>query len=126
MQRMTRIVCFLGFGLALLVSALPLVATAGDVVIAVAPQTLLLSSVQGGEITVHVTIAYSRVDKSSVTLNGIPVKWTKADSRGELVAKFDEAAVKAIVSAPSAVLTLKGVTVDGEAFEGSDTVRVVQ
>lgn len=125
MQRMMRIVCSLGFGLALLVSAAPTVATAGDVVVAVAPQTLLLSSVQGGEITVHATIAYSKVDKSSVTLNDIPVKWTKADSRGELVAKFDEAAVKAIVSAPSAVLTLKGVTVDGEAFEGSATVRVV-
>ena len=125
MQRMMRIVCFLGFGLALLVSAAPTDATAGDVAVVVAPKTLLLSELQGGEITVHATIAYSQVDCATLTLNGIPVTWTKADSRGELVAKFDEAAVKAIVSAPSAVLTLKGATVDGEAFEGSATVRVV-
>jgi len=52
------------------------------------------------------------------------VAWTKADCRGELVAKFDEAAVKAIVEPPSATLTLTGMTIDGDEFSGSDTVKV--
>ena len=125
MQRMKRLVSLLAFGAALLVVAAP-VASAEEVVVQVAPATLLLSSTQSGQVTVHVTIAYSRVDLSrAITLNGIPSSWTFADSRGELVAKFDEVAVKAIVAAPSATLTLTGVTVDGESFEGSDTVRVV-
>ena len=98
---------------------------AEGVTIAVAPHTLLLSSIQGGEVTVHAEIAYGRVETASITLNGVAVKWTKSDARGELVAKFDEDEVKAIVTAPSADLTLRGMTVDGEPFEGTDTVRVV-
>jgi len=98
--------------------------TAETVEVQVAPQTLLLSSEQGGEVTVHVTIPYSHVDTSTLTLNGLAVAWTKADCRGELVAKFDEAAVKAIVEPPSATLTLTGMTIDGDEFSGSDTVKV--
>ena len=100
-------------------------APAEEVVIAVAPQTMLLSSIQSGEVTVHVEIAHSRVDCATITMNGVPVMWTKADSRGELVAKFDEEMVKGVVEVPSTVLTLKGLTVEGEPFEGSDEVRVV-
>ena len=92
--------------------------------VAVSPQTLLLSSDQGGEVTVHTEVPLALVDRDSPTLNGVPVAWTKADARGNLVAKFDEPAIKAIVEPPSAVLTLEGYTTDGVAFAGSDTVQV--
>ena len=94
--------------------------------VAVAPQTLLLGSDQGGSVVVHTAIPYSSVETSSVTLDGLAVKWTKADSCGNLVAYFSEAEVKAMVAPPSAELTLSGLTKDGESFSGSDTVRVVE
>jgi hypothetical protein len=60
-----------------------------------------------------------------LALNGVPVSWTKADSRGNLVGKFAESAIKAIVSPPGEVMTLTGSTKDGEAFSGSDSVKVI-
>ena len=96
----------------------------GEVYILVSPQTLLLSSTQGGWVTVHAAIPYNQVDTFSVELSGVPAGTTKADARGDLVAKFDEDAIKALVSPPSAVLALTGVTVDGEAIYGEDEVQV--
>lgn len=98
--------------------------TPDELGVAVSPQTLLLSSDQGGEVTVHTAVPYRDVDTSSLTLNGIPVRWTKADARGNLVAKFDEAQVKAIAAPPSLTLTLSGNYKDGSGFSGSDTVQV--
>jgi hypothetical protein len=95
-----------------------------DIEIQVAPHMLLLSSVQSGEVTVHCDIPHSQVDTSSIEMNGVAVSWTKADDCGNLVAKFDEAAVKAVVEPPSTVLTLIGTTLDGTEFSGSDTVKV--
>jgi len=95
------------------------------VVTAVSPQTMILGSDQGTSVTVHAEIPYSTVDKTSLTLNGIPAKGSKSDNRGELVAFFNEEAVKSIVSVPSATLTLEGLTTAGGAFSGSDTVRVI-
>lgn len=96
-----------------------------DIGIAVSPQTLILGMDQGGAVTVHTNIAYSSVDTSSLELNGIPASAAFPDDCGDLVAKFNEAAVKAIVDAPSAELTLTGLTKDGEPFAGSDTVNVI-
>ncbi len=96
----------------------------GDVVILVSPQTILLSMDQGGEVTVHAEIRYSLVDTSQLTLNGIAPQSTYVDNRGELVVKFPEAAVKAIIAPPLTVLTLNGVTTGGEPFSGSDIVAV--
>ncbi|MCP4642345.1 MAG: hypothetical protein GY851_18005 [bacterium] len=93
--------------------------------VAVSPQTFLLRSDQGGEVTVHTDIPLAIVDRGSVELNGIPALYTKADARGCLVGKFSEDAVKAIVSAPKETLTLTGLTEDGMPFSGSDTVRVI-
>ena len=111
--------------------ALTLTAVTGSIVYAdtevevlVSPQNILLDSVQSGSITVHVDIAYSLVNTGSVTLNGVPAKFTFADDRGDLVAKFSEEDIKAIVSPPEATLTLAGVTKAGEAFSGSDVVKV--
>ena len=92
--------------------------------IQVAPQTMLLSSVQSGEVTVHVDIAYSVVVESTIFMNGIAVSWTKADDCGNLVAKFDEEAVKGVLEVPSTTLTLSGTTTAGVDFAGSDTVKV--
>ena len=95
-----------------------------DIEIQVAPHKLLLSSEQSGEITVHCDIPHSQVDTSTIEMNGVAVSWTKADDCGNLVAKFDEEAVKAVVQPPSTVLTLTGATLDGTEFSGSDTVMV--
>ena len=88
------------------------------------PQNILLNSVQGGLITVHAEIAYDLVEKGSVTLNGVPARSTFSDDCGDLVAKFSEADIKALVSPPSATLTLAGLTTAGDVFSGSDVVMV--
>ena len=93
--------------------------------IAVSPQTLILNFEQGGHVCVHTDIPYGTVNKSSLALSGVPVWWTKADLRGCLVAYFHEEDVEAIVSPPSATLTLTGLRTDGTAFSGSDTVSVI-
>ena len=89
----------------------------------VSPNTIVLAS-QGTLVTIHTNIAYSSVDTASLTLNGIPVAWTKADDRGQLVAKFNQSDVKNIVAPPSAELELSGYTKTGESFSGSDTIVV--
>jgi hypothetical protein len=93
--------------------------------VAVSPHSLQLGLNQGGKVTVHTSVSYGLVEIGSLTLNGIGVSAAFADSQGNLVAVFSESAVKAIVSPPSAVLTLEGVTKAGEALRGSDTVQVV-
>ena len=94
--------------------------------VAVSPQTLLLGWDQGGSVAVHTSIPYSSVAVETVELNEIAVNAAKADSCGNLVAYFDEDAVKAIVAPPSAVMVLTGSRKDGTAFSGSDDVPVVQ
>ena len=90
----------------------------------ISPQTLLLGEEQGGSVVVHMEIPYSQVNSSTVALDGVQALWTKADLRGDLVAYFDEVAIKAIVAPPSATLTLTGNLHDGTPFAGSDTVQV--
>ena len=90
-----------------------------ETAISVSPQTLLLSAVQSGRVTVHTNIPLA--GQENVTLDGIPATSIYADNRGHLVAKFREESVKDIVAPPTAVLTLN---IDGQDV-GSDTVRVV-
>ncbi len=94
--------------------------------IAVSPQTLILGVEQSGRVTVHTAIAGSVVDRATVALNGIPASSTWVDLRGNLVAGFGEADVKAIVEPDEATLTLTGNRLDGTPFAGSDTVRVIE
>ena len=95
--------------------------------IQVSPNTLNLQN-QGEWVTVHTDIVYSLVVSCEVTLNGVPIEWSKADNQGNFVAKF---VIGAIVGLPDLViggyntLTLQGVTTDGEQFEGSDEVMVI-
>ena len=108
------------------------VATADEVAIAVSPSTV---NVQwpGQCVTVHAVIPYGSVDKKNVTLTildeAILPTSTFADSRGELVAKFSVAEVKAKladVEKPCLVeMKLAGLTTEGEDFYGTDTVRVI-
>ena len=100
--------------------------TASDVeavTIKISPGTLALRST-GTWVTVHADIPYSQVVGSTVELEGIAAALTKADDCGDLVAKFHQADVKAIVAPPSATLTLTGMTVAGTPFAGTDTIRV--
>lgn len=94
--------------------------------VAVSPQLLILGVAQGGYVTVHTDgLPFSQVVGSSVTLNDVPAASVFADDCGDLVAKFKEAEIEALVSPPSAVLTLAGVKTDGTTFSGSDTVKVI-
>jgi len=99
--------------------------SAGDRIVSIraAPGTIALNS-RGTWVTVHAGISYAVVDASTVELNGISARLCFADDRGNLVAKFTLADIKEIVAAPTAALTLRGATDDGEPFYGSDTVKV--
>jgi hypothetical protein len=116
-------VCLLA--VSLMIGLISMTAYAADIEITtkVSPNTIVIKS-EGTLITVHTNIAYSSVDTASLTLNGIPVAWTKADDRGQLVAKFNQSDVKSIVAPPSATLELSGYTTSGESFSGTDTIVV--
>lgn len=95
----------------------------GAILIQVSPHVIVLDSV-GDCITVHADIAFSQVNAATVTLNGIPAIGCKADNRGDLVAKFASADVKAIIAPPEALFTLMGLAITGESFTGSETIAV--
>lgn len=93
--------------------------------VAVSPQMLLLGATQN-DVKVHTDIPLSSVATVTLELNGLPASGAYADALGNLVAVFNEAAVKGMVSPPTAVLTLTGSYRDGGPFSGSDTVMVVE
>ncbi len=101
----------------------PAVEAQGEIFVKVSPNTIVIAS-DSSWATVHTNIACSSVDTSTVTLDGVPVAWTKSDLRGNLVAKFVQADIKAIIAPPEATLELPGFTDGGEPFTGSDTVAV--
>ncbi|MCU0726254.1 MAG: hypothetical protein MUE73_10755 [Planctomycetes bacterium] len=94
-----------------------------EIDVVVSPSTVFLAS-QGTWVSVHTDIPYGAVDHASLTLDGVEVAWTKADSRGYLVAKFELDAVKAILSPGTVTLRLEGVRVDGVSFFGEDPIVV--
>ncbi len=96
-----------------------------DTEITVAPQTLVLSSNSTSWVTVHTDLPYTSVASASVTLDGIPIAWSKSDSRGYFVAKFQIGQVKGIATPPSVELTLAGTLYNGETFSGTDAVTVI-
>jgi hypothetical protein len=114
--------------LALVVLASAAKAEERIVPIYVSPSTINLQW-KGESVTVHAEIPYSQVVSATVTLDGIPVKATFADNRGDLVAKFGVDDVKTFLQnivKPSMVrLTLAGETTDGRAFSGTDLVKVI-
>jgi hypothetical protein len=94
-----------------------------EINIIVQPKTIVIAS-DSEWLTVHTDIALSAVDTGSIMINDIPVSWTKADARGQLVAKFDINVIKASVTAPEATFVLTGLTTSGVPFTGTDTVPV--
>lgn len=115
--------------LSLLFLGLTTLCYALEIEIDVAPNTLNIQS-QGSLVTVHTDIAYGCVVSSSVTLNGIEIKFSKIDNRGNFVAKFDMAEVKALVDdglleLGAITLTLEGTTTSNEVFTGSQEITVV-
>jgi hypothetical protein len=101
-----------------------------EITIQVAPSTLNIQSL-GQVVTVHTSIAFSSVVGESVSLNGLPIDWWKADNQGNFVAKFLMSEVKALaVSGGLKVpgeneLTLVGTTTDGAEFTGTQTITVI-
>ena len=91
--------------------------------ITISPSTLVLDSYYAA-VTVHSNIPIGLVECDSLLLEGIVPALTKADSRGELVAKFYSDEVKAVVEPGYATLTLTGVLADGTPFAASDTIEV--
>ena len=98
-------------------------ADAFTVDIVIAPSNVVLGS-PGTWVTVHAEIPYSAVDGAEVTLDGVPVVYTKSDNRGEFVAKFALDDVQAILSPGTVTLTLGGWTKEGVPFSGTDEIRV--
>ena len=94
-----------------------------DFSITISPSTLALNS-QSVCVSVHSNIPYGIVNTVSLTLNGIPAKFTKADACGDLVVKFESADVKDIVEPGQVTLTLAGLLKDGTEFQVSDTITV--
>jgi len=98
-----------------------------EITIDVAPNVLNLNN-QGEVITVHTNIAYSLVSGSSVFLNGVEINSWKADDRGNFVAKFLMAEVKALDMNIGELntLTLVGNTIAGVDFTGSQEIKVIE
>ena len=116
--------------LALVLFHAPIQCHAFEITIDVAPSTLNLQS-QGQVVTVHTNIAFSSVDGGTVSLNGIPIDWWKADNQGNFVAKFLMTEVKALADSGGLTvpgentLELVGYTTDGAEFTGSQTITVI-
>ncbi len=93
------------------------------ITIAVSPQTLILNFDQGGRVTVHTNINYyTYATKSALKLNGVLTTGTWPDSRGCLVAGFNEKDVEATVKVGKATMTLS----DNTGTLGTDTVQVIK
>ncbi len=91
--------------------------------ITISPKTLVLSC-DTGSVSVHTNLAFGSVDRKSLSPEGIAPYLTKADSCGDLVAKFRSSEVKAVVDTGPATLTFAGLLTDGTAFSATDTITV--
>ena len=98
-----------------------------DVEIDVAPNVLNIQS-QSVVVTVHTDIAYSLVVGSSVFLNGVAISHWKADAQGNFVAKFSSDEIKSLDGLKIGdynTLVLNGFTRDGDAFVGTQEIKVI-
>ena len=97
-----------------------------EISIDIAPNVINLQQ-QGQVLTVHTDIAYSSVEGSTVTLNGLEINYWKSDDRGNFVAKFltkDIKSLDLIVGSYNNFI-LVGTTVSGETFTGEQEILVV-
>jgi len=118
------------FGLiALAIAALaaPNVATADEITIRIAPNTLNLRS-HGTVVTVHTDVPYGDVDVYSVYLGGVAISAWKADDRGYFVAKFlmdDIKAIDGLVLNELNTFQFVGLTIGGEPIWGEADIMVI-
>ncbi len=92
----------------------------------ISPSNIVLGLDKGAAVTVHTDIALGTVERDTVELSGISPYLTKADSCGNLVAKFHQADIEAIVAPGVVALVLTGYTKAGPPFEGADSIRVIE
>jgi hypothetical protein len=106
--------------------AAPAQSQALEITIDVSPNILNIQSV-GLCVTVHTDIGYSKVDPTTVYLNGVLIDGYFADNRGNFVAKFDMNEIKSLPLVIDVYNTFKmvGVTKDGEPFEGTQDIKVI-
>ena len=93
----------------------------------VAPNVLNIQS-QGEIVTVHTDIAYSAVVGASVFLNDVAIEYSKADARGNFVAKFVMDEIKTLdglIIGDYNTLVLIGYTTDGDPFIGEQEIKVI-
>jgi len=91
--------------------------------IQVSPAMLVLAG-PGVWLTVHADVAFSLVDASSLTVNGVPSASAFADDRGDLVVKVYQADIEPLVAPPAATIVLDGKLKDETAFTGVEQIRV--
>jgi len=119
------------------------IVSAFDTTIDIAPDVFSSSSA-GTYVTVRTLLPYDTVDVASLTLEGVEVSKTEADLTGNLVAKFDMDAIwnvisddetsetdsnreqKGSASSDFVPLTFSGLELDGDAFSGTDIIRVIR
>ena len=105
----------------------PAAALSDDIQIDVAPNVLNIQS-QGEIVTVHTDIAYSAVVGASVFLNDVAIEYSKADARGNFVAKFVMDEIKTLdglIIGDYNTLVLIGYTTDGDPFIGEQEIKVI-
>jgi len=111
------ILLFLGFN-----------ASSQEITIQVSPNVLNLNNA-GEWVTIHTDIDYDSVAKASVTLNEVPISWSKSDNQGNFVAKFVIGDIKDLFrneTLPGVfTLTLEGMTLDENTFIGAQEIKVV-
>ena len=94
--------------------------------VTVSPNMLALNSA-GGSVSLHADISYSLVEGTSLTVDGenLPVLYTFADDRGDLVVKCSIDTLKGMVDADDEELLfiLTIVTADVE-INASDTIGI--
>jgi hypothetical protein len=98
-----------------------------DIEIDVSPNVLNIQS-QSVIVTVHTDIAYSLVVGASVFLNDVAIDWWKSDDRGNFVAKFVSDEIKTLdglIIGDYNTLVLTGYTTGGEAFIGTQDIKVI-
>ena len=99
-----------------------------EIQIDVSPNVLNIQSAST-VVTVHTDISYDLVLGASVYLNGVAIDWWKSDDRGNFVAKFDSDEIKTLdglIIGDYNTLVLSGYTIDGEAFMGSQDIKVIE
>jgi hypothetical protein len=116
-------------GLILLLAAFAVPAAADEANIVVQPHTLAMQSL-GGTVSVHTDIEYGAGAPWTATLNGLEAYLCKSDLRGNLVAKFNLEAVKAMAEGSSSPqLTLSFVAIPSGAegtFTGTDSITITR